>query len=140
MSGYWNRPRTARSARSTEKSRRATTGDRVVQEAAATPLHGTGVTTEAAWLPRRLTVEAVLGTPSGVAEVAVIAWGWLGRVSAFVCPETGRRLAAELRAHCALLLPPYMIPDRFLVLTEMPRGDRGKIDYHSLGRMERSHT
>jgi hypothetical protein len=31
-----------------------------------------------------------------------------------------------------------MIPDRFLNLQEMPRGDRGKIDYAALARLDRN--
>ena len=80
-------------------------------------------------------IEAALASHPDLAEVAV------SRVGRGLGAPVGLRQRAgakatpselELRAHCARLLPPYMIPDRFLSLQEMPRGNRGKIDYTSL--------
>jgi non-ribosomal peptide synthetase component F len=150
MSGYWNRPEETARAFSEidegeEPARYYRTGDRVVQEASGELLFVGRADRQVKRRGYRVElgeIEAALGTHPGLAEVAVIAVGdSSGRVSAFVCPRNREAPGElELRAHCARLLPSYMIPDRFLVLTEMPRGDRGKIDYHSLGRMERSAT
>jgi amino acid adenylation domain-containing protein len=41
----------------------------------------------------------------------------------------------ELKTFCAQHLPPYMNPDRFLVLDVLPRSSRGKVDYQALGRL-----
>lgn len=35
-------------------------------------------------------------------------------------------------AHCARLLPPYMVPDVVLPVAELPRGSRGKTDYDAV--------
>jgi amino acid adenylation domain-containing protein len=148
MSGYWNRPEeTARAFAEVDEgegsSRYYRTGDRVVREAGGELLFMGRADRQVKRRGYRIElgeIEAALGSHPDLAEVAVIAAGdGSARVSAFVCPRS-RDAPGELdlRAHCALLLPPYMIPDRFLVLREMPRGDRGKIDYHSLARMERS--
>ena len=150
MSGYWNRPQeTARAFAEVDEgggsSRYYRTGDRVVREPGGELLFLGRADRQVKRRGYRVElgeIEAALGTHPGVAEVAVIAAAdGSGRLSAFVCPR-GREAPGELelRAHCALLLPPYMIPDRFLVLPEIPRGDRGKIDYHSLARLEQSAT
>jgi amino acid adenylation domain-containing protein len=34
--------------------------------------------------------------------------------------------------HCSRYLPPYMIPDVILPVSELPRGPRGKADYHAV--------
>jgi len=45
----------------------------------------------------------------------------------------GKTLEAEaLRLHCASLLPPHMLPDRFLLLEELPKTASGKIDHKGL--------
>ncbi len=149
MSGYWNRPEeTARAFAEIDEGggpvRYYCTGDRVVREAGGELLFVGRVDRQVKRRGYRVElgeIEAALGTHPGLAEVAVIAAGDGSGVSAFVCSRGEEPPGElELRAHCALLLPPYMIPDRFLILAEMPRGDRGKIDYHSLARMERSAT
>ena len=85
-------------------------------------------------------IEAALGSHPDLAEVAVVASSEGSvRLSAFARargPNAPSDL--DLRAHCARLLPPYMIPDRFLSLPEMPRGNRGKIDYAALARLDRN--
>jgi amino acid adenylation domain-containing protein len=145
MSGYWNRPEeTARAFaevnESGESSRYYRTGDRVVREPSGELLFAGRADRQVKRRGYRVElgeIEAALGTHPGVAEVAVIgAADGSGRVSAFICPrDEAAPGELELRAHCALFLPPYMIPDRFLVLPEIPRGDRGKIDYHSLATL-----
>jgi hypothetical protein len=34
--------------------------------------------------------------------------------------------------HCRRFLPPYMVPDVILPVGELPRGLRGKADYHAV--------
>ncbi len=150
MSGYWNRPEeTARAFAEIDEGGRPAryyrTGDRVVRGPGGELLFVGRADRQVKRRGYRIElgeIEAALGTHPGLADVAVIAAGdGSGRVAAFVRPRgEGSPDELELRAHCALLLPPYMIPDRFLVVAEMPRGDRGKIDYHALARIERSAT
>jgi amino acid adenylation domain-containing protein len=40
----------------------------------------------------------------------------------------------ELKEFCAVKLPPYMIPERFVFHAALPRTSRGKIDFESLRR------
>lgn len=147
MSGYWNRPEeTSRAFADVDDEQGPTryyrTGDRAVREP-------TGDLQFAGRADRQVKrrgyrvelgeIEAALGSHPDLAEVAVVASGEGSvRLSAFARvrgPNAPSDL--ELRAHCALLLPPYMIPDRFLSLEKMPRGDRGKIDYVGLARLDR---
>jgi len=39
----------------------------------------------------------------------------------------------ELKEFCAMKLPPYMIPERFVFHESLPRTSRGKMDFFSLG-------
>ena len=79
-------------------------------------------------------IEAALSTHPRVLECAAIATPDDRRgviVTAFVragdtVPE------AALLAHCAKILPEYMLPDRIVAIEKMPRGNRGKIDYAGL--------
>jgi amino acid adenylation domain-containing protein len=148
MSGYWNRPEeTARAFTEYEdeagRSRYYRTGDRVsIEPAGDITFVGRG--------DRQLKrkgyrielgeIEAAMASHPGVGDVAVVAAeGSHPRLTAFACgrgappPDQG-----ALRSHCALILPAYMIPDRFLILDTMPRGSRGKIDYATLQRLDRS--
>ena len=43
-----------------------------------------------------------------------------------------RRPLVELKAFCAVKLPAYMIPERFVFHTTLPRTARGKIDFDAL--------
>ena len=148
MSGYWNRPEeTARAfadvAGEGGSTRYYRTGDRVA-------LEPTGELRFAGRADRQVKrrgyrvelgeIEAVLGSHPSLAEVAVVASSeGSPRLSAFARAGVAQAPSElELRAHCARLLPPYMIPDRFLSLPEMPRGNRGKIDYAALARLDRS--
>lgn len=46
---------------------------------------------------------------------------------------SGTRLSIiELKEFCAVKLPPYMIPERFVFHAALPRNPRGKIDFQSL--------
>ena len=39
---------------------------------------------------------------------------------------------AELKEHCARTLPRYMVPERVVVLPELPKNANGKIDRKAL--------
>jgi amino acid adenylation domain-containing protein len=147
MSGYWNRPvETTRAFADIEeaggRTRYYRTGGRVVLEPTG-ELQFTGRADRQ--VKRRGyrielgEIEAALGSHPALAEVAVVASGeGSARLSAFTRARgPGAPGEFELRAHCARLLPPYMMPDRFLSLPEMPRGNRGKIDYAALARLDR---
>jgi len=50
-----------------------------------------------------------------------------------VAHVSGTRVSAvELKEFCAMKLPPYMIPERFVFHAALPRTSRGKIDFESL--------
>ena len=148
MTGYWNRPEeTARAFAEIDESPGRTryyrTGDRVVLDADGQLLFVGRADRQVKRRGYRIElgeIEAALASHPDLAEVAVIASGEGSvRLLAFASArEKATPSELDLRAHCARLLPPYMIPDRFLILQEMPRGNRGKIDYTSLLRLDRS--
>jgi acyl-coenzyme A synthetase/AMP-(fatty) acid ligase len=54
-----------------------------------------------------------------------------------VAHVSGARLpVVELKQFCAVKLPPYMIPERFVFHDALPRTARGKIDFDSLRALE----
>lgn len=83
-------------------------------------------------------VEAALSKHPSVAQAAVVAFDdpRLGKVlHAHVAVEKDAEAAAterELRMFLAELLPPYMVPEKVVLLDELPRTTTGKIDYQSL--------
>ncbi len=83
-------------------------------------------------------IESVLGRNESVAEAAVAVTGSNPPVvTAFVTLRGGKPAELDdLRLHCARLLPASMLPDRFVILAQMPRGNRGKIDYERLSSWE----
>jgi amino acid adenylation domain-containing protein len=147
MSGYWNRPEeTARAFADIDDERGRTryyrTGDRVILDPGGEMRFAGRADRQVKRRGYRIElgeIEAALGSQPDLAEVALVAAGEGSvRLSAFVrarAPNAPSDL--ELRAHCARFLPSYMIPDRFLKLQEMPRGNRGKIDYAALARLDR---
>jgi amino acid adenylation domain-containing protein len=59
------------------------------------------------------------------------------RLFAFLVAETGVRLEGpELRARLAEKLPHYMIPARFMVISELPLTANGKVDRKAMAAME----
>jgi acyl-CoA synthetase (AMP-forming)/AMP-acid ligase II len=50
-----------------------------------------------------------------------------------VAHVSGERVpVVELKEFCAVKLPPYMIPERFVFHAALPRTSRGKIDFDGL--------
>jgi acyl-coenzyme A synthetase/AMP-(fatty) acid ligase len=147
MSGYWNRPEeTARAFADVDdeggRTRYYRTGDRVVLEPAGDLQFMGRADRQVKRRGYRIElgeIEAALGSHPGLAEVAVVASSEGSvRLSAFARARGANAPGdLDLRAHCARLLPPYMIPDRFVTLREMPRGNRGKIDYVALAKLDR---
>ena len=85
-------------------------------------------------------VEVCLYRHPKVAEVGVqsASDGESGvKVHAFYGTRDGQRLSAiALKAHCAELLPLYMVPDYFHHEEALPRTSTGKVDYQALrGRL-----
>jgi len=149
MSGYWNRPAETAEvlvALPTEEGDvwHYRTGDRVVVDSDDQLVFVGRTDRQVKRRGYRIElgeIEAALADAQSVAEAAAVAseLDAVVRISVFV---RARGAAApdevELRAHCAGRLPSYMMPDRFLTLQTMPRGDRGKIDYGTLSRLDRS--
>jgi len=83
-------------------------------------------------------IEAAFHTHHGVRETAAIAIpdDLIGnRIKAFVVPLDGKRLTAkELEAHCARILPRYMLPESIEFIDELPKTSTGKIDRPYLAR------
>ncbi|RQT16294.1 non-ribosomal peptide synthetase/type I polyketide synthase [Burkholderia contaminans] len=74
-------------------------------------------------------VESVLGRHPGVAKVAVLARsGSAGAVLCAFVQAAGALPDGALKAHAQQALPPYMVPDRIVVLDAMPMTGSGKID------------
>ena len=145
MVGYWNRPdETARAfaeiGDETGSVRCYRTGDRV-SVGPDSQIHFIGrLDRQIKRLGIRLElgeIEAVLGHHPAVIEAAAVASG--GRppvVTAFVRLGIPAADVDTLRVHCAGLLPAAMLPDRIVILADMPRGNRGKIDYERLSLWE----
>jgi acyl-coenzyme A synthetase/AMP-(fatty) acid ligase len=142
MTGYWNRPEeTARAFMeidlATGPVRCYRTGDRVA-------VGPDGQIQFIGRLDRQIKrrgiriepgeIEGVLGQHAAVAEAAIVATGGNPLViTAFVRLRGGRSASVDaLGLHCSSLLPSSMVPDRFVILADMPRGNRGKIDYERL--------
>ena len=67
----------------------------------------------------------------GVPDKQCIAWP-----KAFVVLneniEANQEVKTAILAHCSQHLPPYMVPHNIVFIDEMPRTNRGKIDYKQL--------
>ena len=76
-------------------------------------------------------IEAGLDRADFLSEAAVVSVEHEGAVSihAFVVSATDSPASViALRTHCASVLPPYMTPDRFHAVDELPRTGTGKVD------------
>lgn len=75
-------------------------------------------------------LEKVIRALPGIREVAVIGvadekWGEVGK--AFVVRDSEAITEEILRTHCASALAKFKIPKYFVFMTELPKGDSGKI-------------
>lgn len=80
-------------------------------------------------------VESVLSGAPNVREVACAAvTGQDGEkwIEAFLVPGPDSCDELQLRRHCLAALPRYMVPERFHVVTALPRTRTGKLDRRSL--------
>ena len=70
---------------------------------------------------------AAIGAPDAVYGEEIVA---------FVAPQPGERATAEeIAARCAELLPGFKAPKRVILVEELPKNDRGKIDRSVLKKM-----
>ncbi|MDG4765799.1 amino acid adenylation domain-containing protein [Solwaraspora sp. WMMD406] len=78
-------------------------------------------------------VETVLRDHPDVAQAAVVARVEQGELAAYAVAAPGRTpQPAELRAHTARRLPPYLVPARVTILADLPRTPHGKLDRQAL--------
>jgi amino acid adenylation domain-containing protein len=149
MSGYWNRPEdTQRAFVSLEGERYYRTGDRVSRAADGNYLFAGRLDRQVKRRGFRIElgeIETALRGLKDILEAAAVAvddgkgdgeMGTVVTIVAFVRPRAvGAVSLIEAKAHCARALPLYMVPDRIVFLDAMPKGNRGKIDYQTLGKI-----
>ena len=146
MSGYWGRPEETSAAfvdleEHGEMTRYYRTGDRVTLDADHVIQFVGRVDRQVKRRGFRIElgdIEAAIARSPDVAEVAVSVAGEKPGlvIRAFVRSRAGAATGTlGLRAHCAQVLPPHMLPDEFVLIDAIPRGSRGKIDYQALARM-----
>jgi acyl carrier protein len=76
-------------------------------------------------------VEATLRQHNGIADALVVARDdghGAKRLVGYVVSRNGPLTAADLREFVRQVLPAYMVPAQFVMLTELPRTPNGKID------------
>lgn len=144
MAGYWGRPEeTARALVHLDDGDGGArvyyrTGDRVAENADGTLSFVGRVDRQVKRRGVRIElgeIEAALAGAPGVAEAAAVAAEREGAtaIAAFVAARDGAQVdTMALRAHCARLLPSYMMPDEIQQVPRLPRGSRGKVDYEVL--------
>lgn len=86
-------------------------------------------------------IEAACLSADGVKEVVVVTVAnppAPTALIAYVVPDPSLRTAstAALRRHLRQLLPEYMIPTDIVLLSELPRNERGKVDRPNLPRVD----
>jgi acyl-coenzyme A synthetase/AMP-(fatty) acid ligase len=139
MKGYWKRPDATSRVFSTGPDGRVyyATGDLVSQDARGFTFRGR--------VDRLLKVrghrvqpeevEQVLEQRAEIDEAAVVKHrrGDVDVLAAVVRLAGGGALEHDaVIGHCCRFLPPYMVPDVILPVGELPRGPRGKTDYHAV--------
>ena len=77
-------------------------------------------------------IEARLYQNPHVKEAAVVAFEGARGLQLVAHLSGERRPVVELKAFCSVKLPAYMIPERFVFHTSLPRTARGKIDFDAL--------
>jgi amino acid adenylation domain-containing protein len=143
MSGYWNRPEdTERAFVSLEGNQYYRTGDRVSLAPDGNYLFVGRLDRQVKRRGFRIElgeIEAALVRKEGILQAAAVATedGRKGTtITAFVCLRSaGAVTLIDAKAHCARILPPYMLPDHLVFLNALPKGGRGKIDYMALGKI-----
>lgn len=143
MSGYWNRPEETAQAFSVVDGRRYyRTGDRVTLDSAGLYRFVGRLDRQVKRRGARIElgeIEIALARHEAVLEAAAVSWtrGDLTTViDAFVKVRSAAAFTLlEARAHCARVLPQYMLPDRILFVDAIPKGNRGKIDYAALKKI-----
>jgi acyl-coenzyme A synthetase/AMP-(fatty) acid ligase len=77
-------------------------------------------------------VEAAVNAVDGVREAAVVGVAVGGFEGTAICcafaPRDEELAAARVRASLTTMLPPYMLPSRWLSLPELAKNANGKID------------
>jgi acyl-coenzyme A synthetase/AMP-(fatty) acid ligase len=146
MSGYWKLPDATSRVFSTGPDGRVyyATGDLVSRDASGFTFRGR--------VDRLLKVrghrvqpeevEHVLEQRAEIDEASVVKHrrGDLDVLAAVVRLAGGGALEPDaVIGHCSRLLPPYMVPDVILPVGDLPRGTRGKVDYHAVLELVKSH-
>ena len=143
MSGYWNRPEdTQRAFVGLEGERYYRTGDRVSRAPDGDYLFHGRIDRQVKRRGFRIElgeIETALAGREDILEAAVVAVEDQKKgtvIIAYVRPRSeGAVTLIEAKAHCARILPLYMLPDHIVFLHAIPKGSRGKVDYIALGRM-----
>jgi amino acid adenylation domain-containing protein len=144
MSGYWLRPDdTARAFVSRGGRVYYRTGDRVRVDAAGNLVFVGRLDRQVKRHGYRIElgeIEVAMSGNPAILEVGVVAAGDPDKgtvITAFAVagPSGAGATLLEVKAHCAAVLPPYMLPDRVRFLDGLPRGTRGKIDYQALEKL-----
>jgi acyl-coenzyme A synthetase/AMP-(fatty) acid ligase len=149
MLGYWNNPgETAKAFAERTVDRAACkrfyrTGDRVSLDMASG--HYIFVGRKDRQVKRRGyrvelgEIENALRTHAGILEAAVVAArdpDMQTRIVAFIQTDPLKPISTmEIRTHCSLRLPAYMMPDQITLVSTIPKSSRGKTDYTDLADM-----
>jgi amino acid adenylation domain-containing protein len=137
MNGYWNRPE--ETAAAFAEGRFYRTGDRVTRNPDGDLVFIGRLDRQVKRRGFRIElgeIEAALSRHPEVLEAAAVSTQEPesgSSITAFVrTGATSPVSQAEIRAHCAQILPPYALPDRIVFLAAVPKGSRGKTDYAAL--------
>jgi amino acid adenylation domain-containing protein len=147
MSGYWKLPEATSQVFSTGPDGRVyyATGDLVSRDAAGFTFRGRAdrLLKVRGYRVQPEEVEHALEQRAEIAEAAVVKHrqGDTDVLAAVVRLAGGAALEPDaVIAHCARLLPAYMVPDVVLPVGDLPRGSRGKLDYGAAAELVRSHN
>jgi amino acid adenylation domain-containing protein len=140
MCGYWGRSEeTDRAVEVLEGKRYYRTGDRVSTDANGNYVFQGRLDRQVKRRGYRIElgeIEAAFARHNAILEAAAVTHSdpeYGAVITAFVRLRPGEAMSLiEAKAHCAKLLPAYMLPDRVVPLSVMPKGSRGKIDYRVL--------
>jgi acyl-coenzyme A synthetase/AMP-(fatty) acid ligase len=143
MAGYWNRPEETRSSFArVEGTTYYRTGDRVSLNADGDLLFCGRMDRQVKRRGFRIElgeIEAALLRNENLLEAAVVAAEDTHQsvvIIAFLRSRApGATSVAETRTFLSRRLPTYMLPDTIVFIPQMPKGNRGKIDYGDLRRI-----